>query len=916
MHRIAQHLTWSGLAALGLLATGLVTPLESLGQTPTPAQMEVFRNLPPDQQQQILEQIGESRGTTAQPAAPSAALPTSQPKMDEATRKLLESFEETPRLRAGDSLLLAIDLVVDPEKPEKENQIIARQQHQRRLLDGNPYALDRMGRLVLQGATPIVLAGLTAEEATLRLNADPQLQGYEFAVQLLPVEPELKPFGYDLFSSVPTTFAPATDIPVPSEYVVGPGDVLSVQLIGERGGSYTLTVSRDGTVDFPQLGPIAVAGLRFPAVKDLLEQRVAEQMIGLRASVSMGPLRSIQVFVLGEAERPGSYTVSGLSTITHALFASGGVKPIGSLRNIQLKRGGQLVRRLDLYDLLLAGDTSSDLRLLPGDVIFIPAVGSTVAASGEVQRPAIYEVEEGTTAADVLYLAGGLTPEADPRTATIERIDARRNRTVINLDLTSAQGRATRLQTGDTLRIQTIRDSLDGAVALEGHVYRTGGVQYRAGMRLTDLVGSLDELKPLADLHYVLIRRETGPERRVSVLSADLSAAFASPRSEADPLLQARDRVYVFDLATSRDRIVAPIMQDLNRQSGRGQPVQTVGIGGRVKVPGQYPLEPGMTLSDLLRAGGGLDQAAYGASAELTRYELADGERRQTALINLDLAKLLAGDPTADIPLLAFDFVVIKEIPLWRDQENITLTGEVRFPGTYPITRGETLKSVIQRAGGLTDLAFPQGSVFTRAELRERERQQLKVLADRLQRELASLSLQQAQSAEAANTAQAMAAGQALLADLKATEAVGRLVIRLDDVMASPAGSEVDVVVREGDELVVPRVTQEVTVLGEVQGGTSHLYQTGLSRDDYISRSGGYTQRADKSRVFVIRANGEVIGGASSNWFSTGGAQEIRPGDTIIVPLNAQQVRPLTLWTSVTQILYNIAVAVAAVNSF
>jgi polysaccharide biosynthesis/export protein len=196
----------------------------------------------------------------------------------------------------------------------------------------------------------------------------------------------LRPFGYDLFANVPTTFAPATDIPVPADYVVGPGDTLEVLLIGQRGGQFTLTVGRDGVVDFPELGPIAVAGMRFASAKDLLEQRVAEQMIGMRANVSMGALRSIQVFVLGEAAQPGSYTVSGLSTITNALFASGGVKPIGSLRNIQLKRSGQVVRTLDLYDLLLNGDTSNDARLLPGDVIFIPPVGITVAITGEVPR--------------------------------------------------------------------------------------------------------------------------------------------------------------------------------------------------------------------------------------------------------------------------------------------------------------------------------------------------------------------------------------------------------------------------------------------------------------------------------------------------------------------------------------------------
>jgi len=323
-----------------------------------------------------------------------------------------------------------------------------------------------------------------------------------------------------------------------------------------------------------------------------------------------------------------------------------------------------------------------------------------------------------------------------------------------------------------------------------------------------------------------------------------------------------------------------------------------------------------MTVSDLLRAGGGLDQAAYGGQAELTRYEVIEGERRQTERIDLDLERVLAGEPTADVSLRPFDYLVIKEVPLWGEEESVTIQGEVLFPGTYPIRRGETLRSVLARAGGFTDLAFPEGSVFTREELREREQRQLEVLAQRLQRELAALSLQQAQAAEAGSTAQAMAAGQSLLADLQATEAVGRLVIDLPKVAEAEPGSHDDVVVRNGDRLFVPRQTQEVTVLGEVQSATSHLYQVGLTRDEYIQRSGGITQRADKKRIYVVRANGMVEVGRSSGWFGRAGGAEIQPGDTVIVPLDAQQVRPLTLWTSVTQILYNIAVAVAAVNSF
>lgn len=887
----------------------------------TAEQIKVLQSLSPEQQQAILEKIGgQTNGQQQTAPAQAPALPTSTPKSDVPTATPVETLETLPRLRAGDTILLTVDIpaAIAPEGATAIPAGIDRasSEFRSRILGGNPYMLDRMGRLVLQDSMSMVLAGLTEEEAGIRLNADPQLQGYTFGVRLLPVEPELKPFGYDLFSNVPTTFAPATDIPVPADYVVGPGDTMEVQLIGEQGGRYTLTVGRDGAVDFPELGPIAVAGMRFAAAKTLLEQRVADQMIGMRASVSMGALRSIQVFVLGEAERPGSYTVSGLSTITNALFASGGVKSIGSLRNIELKRSGQVVTRFDLYDLLLNGDTSRDARLLPGDVIFIPPVGITVAVTGEVQRPAIYEVRDAVTASEILNLAGGLTPLADPRTAALERIDERRNRTVLNLDLSSAQGRGTAMQTGDLVRVQAIRESVEGAVSLLGHVHRSGSVQYRAGMRLTDLIGSLDELKPLADTHYALIRRETGPTRMVSVASADLAAAFADPASEANIPLQPRDRVHVFDLASSRDRVVTPILDDLTRQSSRDEPLQIVGIGGRVKVPGKYPLEPGMTVSDLVRAGGGLDQAAFGGEAELTRYEIVDGERRQTGLVGINLTQLRAGASAADLALQPFDYVVIKEIPLWRDQETITIIGEVRFPGDYPIKRGETLRSVIERAGGLTDLAFPAGSVFTRLELKEREQRQLLVLADRMQRDLAALSLQQAQSETGSSTSQAITAGQALLADLKGTEAVGRLVIDLDEVLSAAPGSSTDLVIRDGDQLVVPRLTQEVTVIGEIQSPTSHLFHAELNRDDYIASSGGLTQRADKKRIFIIRANGSVAAAPSAAWFSRGGARDVQPGDTIVVPLNAQQMRPLTVWTSVTQILYNIAVAVAAVNSF
>jgi protein involved in polysaccharide export with SLBB domain len=909
------------LAAIGASA---------MAQTPTPQQLELFRSLTPEQQRQVLQQI-QGQGQISMPSpgvSPMPTLPTSIPKTTDPMQPQpgLSAFGQEPaepRLKSGDQVLLGVEEIYvapDPAVPQPVNPLTdqkrASTEFVRQVLDGNPYRLDRSGRIHLPGTVSVVLAGLTEMEAAQRLDAEPALRNYRFLLRLLPVEPELRPFGYDLFSTLPTTFTQASDIPVPPEYVVGPGDTLRVLLIGEQGGQFTLPVGRDGAIDFPQLGPIQVAGMRFAAAKDLIEQRVAEQMIGMRASVSMGELRSIQVFVVGEAERPGSYTVSGLSTVTNVLFASGGVKPIGSLRGIQVKRNGQVVRSLDLYDLLLDGDSSNDVRLQSGDVILIPPVGTTVAISGEVLRPAIYELKEKSSVSDILHLAGGLTPEADPRTGRLERIDDRRNRIVMNIDLTSTTGRAMPLQSGDAIRVLPIRSSMEGSVGLFGHVHREGTVQHTPGMRLTDLIGSLDEFKPLADLHYVLIRRETGPTRKVSVVSADAAAAFTNPDSAANVALQPRDRVYAFDVASSRDRVVAPIILDLTRQASRNEPLQVVGIGGRAKVPGQYPLEQGMRVSDLLRAGGSLDQAAYGSEAELTRYEVVNGEERRTELFTIDLGKLATGDASVDMALQPFDYLVVKEVTFWSEQEFVTLMGEVRFPGRYPVSRGETMRSVVLRAGGLTEHAFPEGSVFTRQDLKEREQRQLGVLGDRLRREIAVLSLQRAQSGDAIGTTQAIAAGESLLTDLDSTDAIGRLVIDLDRSIRATPGSPMDIIMKDGDMLAVPRHTQEVTVIGEVQNSASLLFIEGFTRDDYIARSGGMTRRADDKRVFIIRADGSVAAEESSGWFGRSGDTAVRPGDTIVVPLDAAQMRPLTVWTSITQILYNIAVAVAAVNSF
>jgi polysaccharide biosynthesis/export protein len=796
-----------------------------------------------------------------------------------------------------------------------------------RILKGNPYKLNRFGVLEIPGLPSIPLAGLTADEATRRLSADPDLRDYTVKLTLLRLEPlddeGAKPFGYDLFQGVPSTFAPVKDIQVPIDYIVGPGDTFNVQLYGNDTGSYSLIVGRDGRIKFPKLGPISVSGMGFDAARTAIEHRVAQQLIGTQVSVTMGDLRSIRVFVLGEAEKPGSYTVSGLSTMTNALFVSGGVKTVGSLRNIELKRNGHLVSVLDLYDLLLHGDTSGDHQLMPGDVIFIPPIGTTATVYGAVRRPAIYELKKENTAEQLVEIAGGLSPDADAGLAQLERIAASRLREMRNINLNSNAGRNTEISNGDKLRVPAIRPTLENSVELSGYVFRPGAFEYRAGLRLTDVLSSFDELRPNADRHYVVIRRVVPPEEKIEVISADLERALSARGSAADPELRPRDRIIVFDLTANRSRTVAPIIDDLRLQASATAPAHVVVIFGEVRAPGQYPLEPSMHVSDLIRAGGSLDDSAYTGEAELNRYEVVNGEERQTELLEVNLAAIRHNEPGADLELRPYDILVVKKTPQWESPGTIVLNGELRHPGRYPIHHGETLSSVLRRAGGFTDIAFDEGAVFIREELKQREKDQLEILSNRLQSDLAALSLEAVSTSAVTNggggggagAGQALAIGQQLIQQLRNTKPVGRLVVDVDKVINGRPGGPGDVLLRNGDVLLVPKKTQEVTVLGEVQGPTSHIFRVGLSRDDYIAASGGTTQKADRKRIYIVRANGDVVTSGRSGWFRRSQAIAVRPGDTIVVPLDTERVAALPLWTSVTTIIYNLAIALLAIHS-
>jgi len=898
----------------------LVATSQSAAQTlqPTAEQQQMLDRLPPAQRKQALkalEELNRQRSDTGQQSSIAEDL-TPLPQTDELLAEDSEAVSGEPVSEGGTRLIIDLDakLFLTREEIATLEDDAALQ----RIQGSHYYELNESGVLVLPGLPSIPLLGLTAEAIEKRLGAEPSLFFFDVGVSVLDVPSigtaALEPFGYGVFESTLTGFEPVMTGPVPPDYVLGPGDSIRVQLFGNVNGVYEFEVTRDGILNLPELGPVTVAGLPFSEFRADLGKRVNEMLVGTQVSVTMGQLRSIRVFVLGDVNRPGSYVVSGLGTISSALYRSGGISDIGSLRNVQLKRNGQLITRLDLYDLLLKGDTSGDSRLQPGDVIFVPPVGGRVSVSGAVTRPALYEIAGKTSVADVIALAGGLLPEAYPDGARIEHINSQKERVVISIDAGNSEGGATPISGGDTLVIPEVLQDLNDSVLLAGHVQRPGPYQWHEGMRLTTLLPSALDLVSGADTNYVLVRREDPSTRRVEVVSANLSQAWSDSASAENILLQARDTVHVFTLAFGRQRVISPILEELQLQSRFGESTKDVSIAGQVKAHGTYPLEPGMRVSDLIRAGGNLSEQAYALDAELTRYSIIGGEFRATEVINIDLDAILRGVESADLLLAEHDFLRINTVPAWNSEWSVTLEGEVRFPGEYRIRRGEKLQQLIERAGGLTEAAFPEGAVFLRESLRLREQEQMDVLADRMEADLASLSL------ESANTtgSETLGTGRALLDQLRSTEATGRLVLDIANLSAGDSVGDVasNLELRDKDRLLVPIQPQVVTVIGETQQNTSHLYQAGLSRDGYIDRSGGLTRRADKKLIYVVRASGAVIAGNRSKWFGRSGSVEIRPGDTIVVPLEIDRIRPLAFWGSVTQILYQGAIAVAAIKTF
>ena len=847
-----------------------------------PAAMATLSKLSPDQRQQLINQYGASGGGVPK-SAPTASIPNRSVEVEKPEE---ESFKERSEF-LGD--LNSMERMISADVARLQSQVGAENSSEDNEL----------------------LEALEESKALLRKIKELQRREIEKrAEEFGKSETDaIKPFGYDLFASDPSTFAPGNEVPIPSDYRIGPGDLIEIQLFGQRNDSFSLGISREGMIRFPGIGPIQAfeKGTSFIELKNHLKEKIQEHLgEGVQSAITLGAFRSIRIFLLGEVRKQGAYTVSALSTTINALLSCGGIKQTGSLRNIQLKRGGQVISSLDLYDLLLRGDTSADQSLQPGDVIFVPVVEKQISISGAVRRPAKFEIRGGESLQDALELAGGVEGRAYLSNIRLERLGPDFRPIVKNLIMPNDS--AYKLVSGDVISLGSASAEVMNSVSLLGNVERPGEYEWRKGLRLSDLIDDAQDLLPKTDLKYGLIRRklDNGMVKVLSFIPADLFKKGGQPAI----VLEQKDAIYFFSNEGARTNLLDGVLDDLRRQSSSGNRALIVNVSGLVRFPGQYPLVEGMNLSQLLDAAGGLRDAAYTLSAEVTRMSI-DQEEKAT-IEHVNISNLDDDNFSSSFNLYPYDHLHIKKVPYWSENLTVTLSGEFVFPGTYQILRGETLANVIDRAGGLTDRSYAEGTVFTRQHIKQKESQQKEQFINRLENLIAYENLEKSSGDDGA-----LEQSRALLSRLRSIPSIGRLIIDLNTQINNTADTQITLL--DGDVLYVPEIPQEVIVSGEVQFPTSHLADSSLQLKDYIERSGGFTERSNEDLIAVVKSNGMVIQQKEGNkWFSsTKQFGNVSAGDMIVVPVRIElPSRWLENLSTSTQILYQISIAAAAVHSF
>jgi protein involved in polysaccharide export with SLBB domain len=659
-------------------------------------------------------------------------------------------------------------------------------------------------------------------------------------------------FGASLFNAVPSTFAPVSDVPVSPEYVLGPGDQIDVQLSGQINQQLELTIDRTGAVSIPGVGAVHLAGLPFGQLNSFLQTQLGRIYRNFSVSSNLGALRSIQVFVVGQARRPGTYSISSLSTLTNAVFASGGILPQGSLRDIQVKRGGVTVDHFDLYDLLLHGDKSHDVPLLSGDVIFIPFVGPQVAVVGSIDVPAIYELSGPTTVGAAIQFAGGETAVAAGKIVRLDRIFEHSMRSLQDVNLSQSGG--TLLQNGDIISLTSVIDRFRDAVTLRGNVANPGRYVWHPGMHISDLIPNKDSL---ITRNYWRKRNELGQ------LTQDYGPA--PPTDQGEGALQ----VHGSSANNAADA-----------QATRGNAGSSGASVGAALTGNNSPFG---ARTDVILSAPDIDW-------NYAVIERQSSEDLTTSLIPFSLGNIvLKGELSQNYALLPGDVITIFSkadirVPTSQQTRYVRLEGEFNAAGIYSVLPGETLRGLLTRVGGFTPDAYLFASEFTRESTRRVQQQRLNEYADQLEAEISSTT--SASQARALSTSDQLAASaseadaRTAVARLRTIVPIGRIV--LSDLKPDSAGIDAvpDLALEDGDRFVVPRIPANVTVEGQVYNANAFVYTPGQRVIDYLKRAGGPDREADRRRLFVLRADGSVV----SRQYADVAHAAIFPGDTIVVP--------------------------------
>lgn len=656
-------------------------------------------------------------------------------------------------------------------------------------------------------------------------------------------ENEIKIFGRNIFNNKNLTFAPSQNLATPANYKLGPGDEIIIDIWGANQNTIRQTISPDGYINVDNLGLVYLNGMTVSEADKYLRKELNKIYSGITGEkptseikVTLGQIRTIQINVMGEVELPGTYALSSFSTVFHALYKAGGVNELGSLRNIALMRNGEKVASVDVYDFILKGKTLNDIRLQEGDVIIVPPYEMLVDVQGNVKRPMFYEMKNGETVKTLIEYAGNFTGDAYKRNVRITRQNGREYQvyTVDDIDYS-----VFKLMDGDVMNISAMLDRFENRLEVKGAVYRPGIYQYSGQLNtVKQLVEKAEGIMGDAFLGRSVLHRER-EDLTMEVIQVDLKNILNG--TKPDIALKRNDVLYI------------PSIHDL-------QDIGTISVFGEVARPGDFPFAENTTLEDIIIQAGGLKESASTVRVDVSRrIKNSKGTEVSNKIGQMFSFALKDGfviDGETGFVLSPYDQVYVRRSPSYQPQANITVEGEILYNGTYALTyKNERLSELVKKAGGVTPYAYVKGSKLMR-KANDEELKRMKDVVKLIQREMGN----QADS---------------LKLELDSIYSVG---INLEEALANP-GSDADIVLREGDKLIIPELTNTVKINGAVMMPNTVTYQKGESLDYYISQAGGFANGARKSKAFIIYMNGNVAK------ISGSGRNLIEPGCEIVVPI-------------------------------